>query len=296
LQLQRPKLPRDMKNNVLIPSAAFALVSIALGAAIVDNTKTIPVFCAYLCTLVVLMLVFTMRLKLMGVFVKFLVLCRCWPQSWIDRLVGRMISLQKESSVVYFSKTANISRLNKAIQYIRSNEDANHCRVVHFYDDERNIPQQLLQCCHIIDTVYPSIRVDIVFVKGVFGADMILALSKQWSVPPNLMFMTCPTSEVVGKRIQDLQGVRVIMSHEEDGFIDRYASGAGSHAITAAWSIDDLVEAGGLRSRALSDAVPSRFSLERDVGLTNSLVTRSFPNTNSDLLASQSSIPLVIKA
>jgi len=228
LQLQRPKLPRAMNNNPFIPAIACVLVVIALGGAIQSNTSTIPVFAAYLFVLLTCMVLFTFRLAFMKVLIKFLELCKCFPQCIIDRLAARIKGIQQDSSVIFFAKTANISRLNKAIQYMRANEDANHCRVVHVYEDEGSIPSQLLQCCHILDTIYPAIRIDVVLVRGTFGPETIMKLQHEWKVPPNLMFMTCPTSEVKGKRIQDLHGVRVIMSHEEDTLIEKYGSNAHS--------------------------------------------------------------------
>merc|ERR1712187_253764 len=60
--------------------------------------------------------------------------------------------------------------------------------------------------------------------QGLFGSEIIRALSSAWHTPPNLMFITCPASDQIGKRIQDLHGVRVIMSHEEESFIDKFQS------------------------------------------------------------------------
>jgi len=172
----------------------------------------------------------------------------------------RITDIRAESSVVFFAKTANISRLNKAIQYVRDNEDANHCRVVHVYEDESSIPTRLLQCCHILDTIYPSIRIDVVLVKGTFGPSTIMKLHSEWEVPPNLMFMTCPTSEQVGKRIQDLHGVRVIMSHEEDNLIEKY--GSTTHSVLDDDRVlSEILAAGpGIRRRAYSESAAFRMT------------------------------------
>jgi len=100
------------------------------------------------------------------------------------------------------------------------NEDANHCRVVHSYMDEEKIPRQLVHYAQILDATYPSIKLDVVFVKAPFGPSLIDFLSSKWGVPPNLMFITCPASEEAGKRIEDLRGVRVIMGHEEENYAE----------------------------------------------------------------------------
>jgi hypothetical protein len=219
LQSQRPKLPRAMNNNLCIPIAAFMLVVIALGNAIFSNANVMPLLFTCLFILNFLMLLFLYRLKLLGVLEVMLSRpeCRCCS-SILRRVIAYKHEIQKESSVVYFAKTANICHLNECIQYVLENEDANHCRVVHAYTDEDNIPRQLVNYGQILDATYPKIKLDVVFVKAVFGPSLIDFLSSEWGVPPNLMFMTCPASQQAGKRIEDLRGVRVIMGHEEEAY------------------------------------------------------------------------------
>merc|ERR1719188_449076 len=167
------------------------------------------------------------------------------PARLIRRITDWRDSIKAEGSVVYFSKSANLCRLNKAIQYVLRNEDANRVRVVHIYNQEQDIPRQLVGFCQVLDAVYPKIRVDVVFVQGRFGGPMIQDLSAQWGVSPNLMFITCPTSERVGKRIQDLDGVRVIMSHEEEALAEAFSQasfGALDRAISSEHPVSSLVE------------------------------------------------------
>lgn len=221
LQSQRPKLPRDMKNNVCIPITSFILVVIALGNALFSNADVMPFLFSYLFILNLLMLLFLYRLKLLGVLETMLARpeCRCLARV-LRRVTAYKHDIQQESSVVYFSKTANICRLNECIQYVIENEDANHCRVVHSYSDEEKIPRQLVHYAQILDATYPSIKLDVIFVRAAFGPPLIDFLSSEWGVPPNLMFITCPASEEAGKRIEDLRGVRVIMGHEEEAFAE----------------------------------------------------------------------------
>merc|ERR1712008_366216 len=160
--------------------------------------------------------------------------------------------IQRESSVVYFSKTANVCRLNECIQYVIENEDANHCRVVHSYKDEEKIPRQLVNYAQILDATYPSIKLDVVFVKAAFGPSLIDFLSSEGGVPPNLMFITCPASEEAGKRIEDLRGVRVIMGHEEEAY------GEEQPPITAVLRDLEL-------EKAVSEQRPLSFLLDRGV-------------------------------
>jgi len=253
LQSQRPKLPRDMKNNVCIPITAFILVVIALGNALFSNADVMPFLFTYLFILNMLMLLFLYRLKLLGVIEVMLARpeCRCFS-GILRRVIAYKHEIQRESSVVYFSKTANVCRLNECIQYVIENEDANHCRVVHSYKDEEKIPRQLVNYAQILDATYPSIKLDVVFVKAAFGPSLIDFLSSEWGVPPNLMFITCPASEEAGKRIEDLRGVRVIMGHEEEAY------GEEQPPITAVLRDLEL-------EKAVSEQRPLSFLLDRGV-------------------------------
>jgi len=220
----------------------------------------IPFLLFYLAVLNILLITFLYRLKLLEVAETMLsrpdcVLCAGCLKSvrrWND-------SIQRDSSVVYFSKTANICRLNQSIQYVLKNEDANRCRVVHVYDEETNIPRHLVQYCQLLDAIYPKIKVDIVFVKATFGAPLIDFLSTEWGVAPNLMFITCPASVEAGKRIEDLRGVRVIMGHEEESFAEIPHAGCGhsldielEKAMSGARPVSLLVSQGIAQERAWS--------------------------------------------
>merc|ERR1719247_1846928 len=215
LQTQRPMLPRAMRTNPLIPFCAATLVFIALYGALISHREVVPVFLAFWMTLAFIVFLFGSRLKLLKCMEKLLALPLCVPRiaAAISKLVGRV---QQESSVVYFTKSGNLCRLNKALLYVKRNEDTNHCRIVHLWEDASSVPRHLVHMGQILDAMYPSVRVDTVFIKGKFGPAVIDQLSKEWNVPTNLMFITCPTSEDAGKRLKDLHGVRVIMSHEEE--------------------------------------------------------------------------------
>ena len=215
LQTQRPMLPRAMRTNPLIPFLAAALVFLALYGALISHREVIPVFLSFWMTLAFVVALFGARLKLLKGVEKLLGLPLCVPRiaAAISRLVTRV---QQESSVVYFTKSGNLCRLNKALLYVKRNEDTNHCRIVHLWEDASSVPRHLVHMGQILDAMYPSVRIDTVFVKGKFGPAVIDQLSREWNVPTNLMFITCPTSTDAGKRLKDLHGVRVIMSHEDE--------------------------------------------------------------------------------
>mmetsp|Transcript_55513 Transcript_55513/g.127647 ORF Transcript_55513/g.127647 Transcript_55513/m.127647 type:complete len:602 (+) Transcript_55513:439-2244(+) len=217
LQTKRPKLPRAMQNNPVIPALAALLVLIALITSIVSNASVLPVFALYWGVLLFVVGGFMYRLKLVQFLAHLARLCRCCPSGYLERSSRR---IRQEASVVYFTKSANICRLNKALMYVRQNEDTDHVRVVHVFEDEKRIPKNLVSCVGILDTIYPSVKVDLMFIQGTFGPAVIQNLSVKLGIPPNLMFITCPTSQEFNRRLENLKGVRVITGYEEEDALE----------------------------------------------------------------------------
>lgn len=51
------------------------------------------------------------------------------------------------------------------------------------YEDECRIPAKLLRNVHILDELYPKIKIDLVLVPGTFSPDIIDYLSQQLEIP-----------------------------------------------------------------------------------------------------------------
>ena len=76
----------------------------------------------------------------------------------------------------------------------------------------------------LLDVMFPLIRIDLVYVRSIFGPQVLRTLSAAWDVPVSHMFICCPTSEEEGRRLQNLTcnglGVRIIMAHEEEDLVE----------------------------------------------------------------------------
>ena len=92
----------------------------------------------------------------------------------------------------FFSSTGDLAHLNKAILYVRDNEQTQILKIVHVYEDESKIPLNIEENVKILDKCYPKMRIDFVGVKGTFSPDIIDYVSKTLNVPKNLMFIACP--------------------------------------------------------------------------------------------------------
>merc|ERR1719439_375513 len=91
-----------------------------------------------------------------------------------SRLRG-MVSRLSSQPIVFFCSRADISLLNKAILYIKQNEQT------------RTQAKQLEKFVMILDQIYPHMRLDYISVKGSFGPEMVELVSKALKVPKNLM-------------------------------------------------------------------------------------------------------------
>lgn len=62
-------------------------------------------------------------------------------------------------------------------------QDCAWIRIIHVYEDECRIPAKLLRNVHILDELYPKIKIDLVLVPGTFSPDIIDYLSQQLEIP-----------------------------------------------------------------------------------------------------------------
>jgi hypothetical protein len=112
--------------------------------------------------------------------------------------------------VIYFAKGADPSELNRAALYVMENEQTDRLRVIHVYENEKDIPPELAGHLHTIDRLYPELRIDFIAVKGDFGPALIDALARRLNVPKNYMFIGTP-GDHFPHRINALGGVRLIL-------------------------------------------------------------------------------------
>merc|ERR1712151_1176816 len=134
----------------------------------------------------------------------------------------------KKQGVVYFTKRADLSQINMALQYIEDNEEARWVRVVHVYPNEAQIPTNLLEYVQVLDCVYPKTRIDSVLVKGEFGPAIVKYFAKRIGVPVNCMFINCPKHDFK-HALDNMGGVRVIMNSDH-GSINAEQHDNGSDA------------------------------------------------------------------
>jgi hypothetical protein len=100
--------------------------------------------------------------------------------------------------------------LHDAFDYIVHNESSRSVIVFHLYpDSEHSEEESLKRSLEALDEIYPMLRVRLVAREGRFGPEIIEAVSEEFGVPTNNIFIGAP-EEKHAFSIQDLGGVRVI--------------------------------------------------------------------------------------
>ncbi|KAI9895607.1 hypothetical protein PsorP6_018654 [Peronosclerospora sorghi] len=111
------------------------------------------------------------------------------------RTIARTILSIRTASIAFFCKRPDLTILNKAILYVRRNEQTHTLRIVHvFRDEEDDAPVRgtFRDMTALFDAMYPKLRIDFVAVRGDFGPAMIEWLARYMHVPCNMMFITQP--------------------------------------------------------------------------------------------------------
>ena len=213
LKVRRGRLPRA--ERATWPAAMVALAAVILGLIgnVLINPAYVRVFATYLLGAAAIVGVMFLRVHLMrGVlFVSRAILERVQSvNEWVRGTVLRKIEEINSLGVVYFTKGDSIEQLNRAALYVQENEQTSRLCFVHAYEDANEIPSGLAEALSTIDHMYPSLRIDFLAVKGVFGPELIEGLSRRLETPRNYMFIGTP-GDRFPHRIDDLGGVRVIL-------------------------------------------------------------------------------------
>ncbi len=209
LKTRRKELKRTYRAGWLTIIIAILATSLGMvGNAIIDHYNLIYFMEYFIPTVLVVVLMYlripiyraTLQVlnNLMG---RFLV--------WRTIVIDRITSLT-EQRVVLFARGGDLRRLHVAFNYIVNNESSRSVVIFHLYpmagqSDEEEIKHSL----EALEEIFPMLRVRLVAREGKFGPEIIEAVSQEFGVPTNNIFIGAPEEKHTFS-IQDLGGVRVI--------------------------------------------------------------------------------------
>jgi len=212
LKWKRPHLPRDVHASPVMLAIGMTLVSAGLVGNILRNPTVPQYFMLYFgCTVLVVAVMFqrTFMLRVILAATRNILSCVLGCHNSCMASLEDTIQDINRSKIVFFAKDADLVTMNKAILYVRQNEQTSRLLIVHCYTSERSPPDALRGHVMLLDALYPKLRVDLVLVRGDFGPPAINAVCSQYGVPANMMFISCPDAEFPFK-LNALGGVRII--------------------------------------------------------------------------------------
>ena len=209
LKIRRKELKRTYRAGwMTILVAITATILGMLGNVIIDY-KNLLYFMQYFIPTVFLVVIMYMRIPILKTILQVLNNLMTRILLWRTTVIDHITSIT-EQKVILFARGGNLSRLNIAFNYILHNESSRSVIVLHLYNQpEYNKEKYLAESLKTLHEIFPLLKTQLVSREGKFGADMINAVSKEFGVPVNNIFIGAP-EEKHSFSIQDLGGVRVI--------------------------------------------------------------------------------------
>jgi len=207
LKYKRSKLPRELYTPWPVVVAAFFGVVAAFIANAIYNTSVLLYFVIYFGGTMFLFMMMFWRIRVLKIVLYFCKLVIKNPG--IHTAIEKKIQQLNSSKVIFFTREDTLAVLNKALLYIRDNEQTNWVIIAHVYKNKEDIPPKLEENCRLMEQAWPKYRIDFVTVQGEFIPQTIDLISNKLGVPKNFMFITTPSAKFTHK-LSDLGGVRLV--------------------------------------------------------------------------------------
>jgi amino acid transporter len=226
LKAKRSEIPRDVHAPWHVVIFGFLMILIGLFANLLGDPKVLMYFALYF--IVVISVIFVMFERVTILRVVLAVLKQVAPSRHKEfsstlasgdvhtgarggRTITKAIMNINEAPVVFFCKVPDLTIINKAIIYVRRNEQTHNLRIVHVYKDEEGdapVLKVFEEMVALFDAIYPKIRIDFVSVHGEFNAALIEWTAQSMEIPKSLMFITQP--DLLSAERVSTSGIRVI--------------------------------------------------------------------------------------
>lgn len=213
LKTKRAGLPRPTVTPLMSVLIAVAAVIAGLIGNAVMNPQYLVVFLEYFACALLVVSVMLSRIVILQAclfIVRSILKYFISRMSSISRMLRDKIDQINSQQVVFFTRGDNLANLNKAILYVQQNEHTNRLKVVTVIPEQGQVPNNLRRDLDMLDEAYTNIDIELVVQIGRFGPEMIKALSKQWRIPTNLMFIGSPGTHFL-YGLAELGGVRLII-------------------------------------------------------------------------------------
>ncbi|GAB9475991.1 Transmembrane protein [Globisporangium polare] len=230
LKGKRAEMPRDVHAPWAAVILGFIMIVVAILANLLGDPKVLMYFALYFIVVAFVIFVMFERVNILRVVLgamkaiapsrhrKFVEGERsgdATPHNHTGARGGQTIANAiveiNNKPIVFFAKHPDLTSLNKAIVYVRKNEQTHNLRFIHVYGDEEADAPALAafeEMAALFDHMYPKLKVDFVSVEGEFTPAIVEWLAESMRVPKNMMFIKQPGNFAAHK--VSTSGVRVI--------------------------------------------------------------------------------------
>lgn len=209
LKIRRKELKRTYRAGWITIFVAITATSLGMLGNVIIDYKNLLYFMQYFVPTVLLVVLMYMRIPILRTVLQMLNDLMTRILLWRTTVIDQITSIT-EQKVILFARGGKLSRLNTAFDYIVHNESSRSVVILHLFNHpEQNEEPQILKSLESLNEIYPMLKTDLVVRKGRFGSEIIEAVSKEFNVPVNNIFIGAPEEKHTFS-IQDLGGVRVI--------------------------------------------------------------------------------------
>jgi amino acid transporter len=209
LKIRRKELKRTYRAGWMTILVAIVATTLGMLGNVVIDYKNFLFFMEYFIPTVFLVVLMYLRIPMLKGVLQMLNNLMTRILLWRTTIIDKITNIV-EQKVILFTRGGNLARLNTAFMYIIKNESSRSVIVLHLYNHpEHNKEQDIQDSLDTLKEIYPTLKSNLVVRKEKFSSEIVDAVSKEFGVPTNNIFIGAP-EEKHSFSIQDLGGVRVI--------------------------------------------------------------------------------------
>jgi amino acid transporter len=209
LKVRRRELKRTYRAGWVTTLFAMAATSLGILGNVIIDYHNLSYFSYYFIPTVFVVVLVYMRIPILRATLEALNDLMARFLVWRSIIVDQIVAIS-EQRVVLFTRGGRLDRLHDAFSYIVKNEPGRAVVVCHLYNSpDQNEEASIKEGIRVIQEIFPELKVELSVRQGRFGPEVIDAVSREFGVEKNNIFIGAP-EEKHDFSIQDLGGVRVI--------------------------------------------------------------------------------------
>ncbi len=209
LKTRRKELKRTYRAGWVTIIIAVIATSLGMLGNVIIDYKNLLYFMDYFIPTALLVTIMYLRIPILKTILQVLNNLMTKVLLWRTTIIDKIIAIT-DQRVVLFTRGGNLARLHSAFNYIVNNESSRSVVVLHLYNHpEQNEEDALKESLKPLAEIFPMLKVELVVRQGKFGPKTVEAVSKEFNVPANNIFVGAPEEKHTFST-QDLGGVRVI--------------------------------------------------------------------------------------